>query len=125
MLNVGRSMFCGWSIAVLLPLVAMAFTPPSEKTIRDTIGDVSGLPAPLQRAFAPDRNSFDPIPKPTPNDWNDQPTHLSCSFRAHSTLNDQLSTFCQSHNWRSHLSGIALGDEGHAIVRCREVSRNA
>jgi hypothetical protein len=79
-------MFCGWSIALLLPSVAMAFTPPSEKTIRDTIGDVSGLPAPLQRAFAPDRDSFDPMPKPAPNDWNDQPTRLSCSFPAHSTL---------------------------------------
>src|SRR5437016_14224528 len=57
------------AIAVLLPLVAMAFTPPNEKTIRDAIGDLSGLPVVLQRAFAPDRDSFDSIPKPEPNDW--------------------------------------------------------
>jgi archaemetzincin len=47
----------------------MAFTPPNEKTIRDAIGDLSGLPVVLQRAFAPDRDSFDSIPKPGPNDW--------------------------------------------------------
>jgi len=57
------------AIAVLLPLVAMAFTPPNEKIIRDAIGDLSGLPVVLQRAFAPDRDSFDSIPKPGPNDW--------------------------------------------------------
>jgi hypothetical protein len=57
------------AIAILLPSVAMAFEPPSEKTIREAIGDLSGLPVVLQRAFAPDGNSFDPIPKPEPNDW--------------------------------------------------------
>ncbi len=57
------------AIAVLLPSIAMAFTPPSQETIRDATGDLSGLPAVLQRAFAPDSNSFDPIPKPGPNDW--------------------------------------------------------
>ena len=57
------------AIAVLLPSVAMAFTPPDEKTIHDAIGSLSGLPSILQRAFAPDRDSFDPIPKPGPNDW--------------------------------------------------------
>ncbi len=56
------------AIAVLLPSIAMAFTPPSQETIRDATGDLSGLPAVLQRAFAPDSNSFDPIPKPGPND---------------------------------------------------------
>ncbi len=57
------------AIAVLLPSIAMAFTPPSQETIRDATGDLSGLPAVLQRAFAPDSNSFNPIPKPGPNDW--------------------------------------------------------
>jgi archaemetzincin len=57
------------AVAVLLSSVAMAFTSPDEKTIRDAIGDLSGLPAVLQRAFAPDRDSFDSIPRPRPNDW--------------------------------------------------------
>src|SRR6266581_2970570 len=57
------------AIAVFLPAIAMAFTPPSEKTIRDAIGDLSGLPIVLQRTFTPDRDAFDPIPKPGPNDW--------------------------------------------------------
>jgi len=63
----------------------MAFTAPSEKTIRDAIGDVSGLPAPLQRAFAPDRDSFDPIPKPAPNDWlavHEEPGQTFDEFKA-------------------------------------------
>src|SRR5260370_35093097 len=47
----------------------MAFTIPDEKTIRDAIGNLSGLPVVLQRAFAPDASSFDSIPKPDPNDW--------------------------------------------------------
>jgi len=57
------------AVAVLLSSVAMAFTPPDEKTIRDAIGDLSGLPVVLQRAIAPDRDSFDSIPRPGPNDW--------------------------------------------------------
>src|SRR5260370_37654229 len=57
------------AVAVLLSSVAMAFTPPDEKTIRDAIVDLSGLPVVLQRAIAPDRDSFDSIPRPGPNDW--------------------------------------------------------
>src|SRR5881392_2116463 len=57
------------AIAILLPSVAMAFEPPSQKTIREAIGDLSGLPVLLQRAFAPDHNSFDPVPTPGPDDW--------------------------------------------------------
>jgi archaemetzincin len=56
-------------IVLLLPSIALAFTPPDEKTIRNAIGDPNGLPAVLQRAFTPDKNSFDPIPKPKPADW--------------------------------------------------------
>ena len=63
-------MKCGASfhLAALASLL-MAFIPPDENTIRDAIGDLSGLPPLMQRAFAPDRNSFDPIPKPGPSDW--------------------------------------------------------
>src|SRR5437016_4835275 len=57
-----------WS-AQWLPSIAMAFTPPDEKTIRNAIGDLDGLPPVLQRAFTPDKNSFDPIPEPKPGDW--------------------------------------------------------
>jgi len=56
-------------VALLLPSIALAFTPSDEKTIRNTIGDLNGLPAVLQRAFTPDKNSFDPIPEPRPADW--------------------------------------------------------
>src|SRR5437667_12805482 len=56
-------------VVLLLPSIAMAFTPPDEKTIRNAIGDLNGLPAVLQRAFTPDKNSFDPIPEPKPGDW--------------------------------------------------------
>jgi hypothetical protein len=56
-------------IVLLLPSIALAFTPPDEKTIRNAIGDLNGLPAALQRAFTPDKNSFDPIPEPRPADW--------------------------------------------------------
>jgi archaemetzincin len=56
-------------IVLLLPTIALAFTPPDEKTIRNAIGDLNGLPAALQRAFTPGKNSFDPIPEPRSADW--------------------------------------------------------
>src|SRR5213592_3150324 len=56
-------------VVLLLPSIARAFTPPDEKTIRNAIGDLNGLSAVLQRAFTPDKNSFDPIPEPKPGDW--------------------------------------------------------
>jgi archaemetzincin len=57
------------AIVLLLPSMAIAFTSPDEKTIRNAIGDLNGLPAVLQHAFTPDKNSFDPIPEPRPGDW--------------------------------------------------------
>jgi len=54
---------------VILSAVAMGFTSPDEKAIRDAIGDVSQLPVQLQRALASDRDAFEPIPKPGPGDW--------------------------------------------------------
>jgi archaemetzincin len=57
------------AIVLPLPLIAMGFTPPDDKTIRDAIGDLDGLPPALQRAFTPDKESFDSIPKPNPADW--------------------------------------------------------
>src|SRR5437588_7335483 len=56
-------------VVLLLPSIAMAFTPPDEKTIRNAIGDLNGLPAVFQRVFTPDKNGFDPIPEPKPGDW--------------------------------------------------------
>src|SRR5260370_31684882 len=47
----------------------MAFTIPDEKPRLDAIGNLSGLPVLLQRAFAPDASIFDSIPRPGPNDW--------------------------------------------------------
>jgi len=57
------------AITVLLSSIAMAFTPPDEKTRRGAEGGLSELSAVLQRALTPDINSFDPIPKPGPSDW--------------------------------------------------------
>ena len=71
-------------VAVFLPSIAMAFTPPGEKTIHDAIGDLSGLPIILQRTFTPD-HAFDPIPKPGPNDWlavHDEPGQTFDEFKA-------------------------------------------
>src|SRR5207237_363883 len=59
---------CGLALKILIS-AAMAFAPPSQKTIHDAIGDLNGLPVDLQRALAPDAGSFGPIPKPGPNDW--------------------------------------------------------
>jgi len=73
------------AIAVMLSSVAMAFTPPDEKTTRDAIGDTSGLPVVLRRAFTPDRGAFDPIPKPGPNDWlavHEEPGQTFDEFKA-------------------------------------------
>src|SRR6266446_10215787 len=73
------------AIAVMLSSVAMAFTPPDEKTTRDAIGDTSGLPVGLRRAFTPDRGAFDPIPKPGPNDWlavHEEPGQTFDEFKA-------------------------------------------
>jgi archaemetzincin len=36
---------------------------------RAAVGDLAGLPAALQRAFAPDPSAFDQIPKPGSHDW--------------------------------------------------------
>jgi len=59
---------CGLAAIILTAAAAMTFAPPSQKTTLDAIGERNGLPLPLQRAFAPDAGSFDPIPKPGPND---------------------------------------------------------
>src|SRR5438067_2242521 len=75
---------CGLAAKVLIS-AAMAFAPPSQKTIHDAIGDLSGLPVLLQRAFAPDAGSFDPIPNPGPNDWlavHDEPGQTFDEFKA-------------------------------------------
>src|SRR5438874_4501479 len=57
------------ALALLQSAMAMGFTPPDEKTIRNAIGDVGQLSVPLQRALTPDRRAFDPIPTPAPGDW--------------------------------------------------------
>jgi len=47
----------------------MAFQPPSADVRRAAVGELTGLPAALQRAFIPDAPEFEPIPKPGPHDW--------------------------------------------------------
>src|SRR6266550_1712337 len=77
-------MWMNTAITLLLPSIAMAFTPPSQERIRDAIGDLGGLPVLLQRAFTPD-DSFDPIPKPGPNDWlavHEEPGQTFDEFKA-------------------------------------------
>jgi archaemetzincin len=75
---------CGLA-AKILTAAAMGFAPPSQKAVHDAIGDLSGLPVLLQRAFAPDAGSFDPIPNPGPNDWlavHDEPGQTFDEFKA-------------------------------------------
>ncbi|HYY14678.1 MAG TPA: archaemetzincin [Chthoniobacterales bacterium] len=63
----------------------MAFTPPNEKTIRDAIGDLNGLPPLLQLAFAPDTEAFQPIPQPGRSDWlavHPEPGQTFVQFKA-------------------------------------------
>jgi archaemetzincin len=81
-----RSMLkkCGLAATILTAAAAMAFAPPSQKTILDAIGERNGLPLPLQRAFAPDAGGFDPIPNPGPNDWlavHDEPGQTFDEFK--------------------------------------------
>jgi archaemetzincin len=57
------------AIVLVLPIVCMAFEPPTAETRRAAVGDLSGLPARLQRAFSADSSAFEPIPKPGPHDW--------------------------------------------------------
>ena len=75
---------CGLAAIILTAAAAMTFAPPSQKTILDAIGERNGLPLPLQRAFAPDAGSFDPIPNPGPNDWlavHDEPGQTFDEFK--------------------------------------------
>ena len=58
------------TLAVLaLPCIAVAFTPPTENTIKAAIGDLSQFPPVPRRAFAFGSNAFQPIPSPGPEDW--------------------------------------------------------
>ncbi len=56
-------------VALLTSAMAMGFTPPDQKTIRNAIGDTGDLPVQLQRALASDGDAFEAIPKPGPGDW--------------------------------------------------------
>jgi archaemetzincin len=63
----------------------MAFEPPTPEVKRAAVGDLNGLPAPLQRAFAPDSPEFESIPKPEPHDWlavHDEPGQTFDDFKA-------------------------------------------
>jgi archaemetzincin len=57
------------TIVLLLPLVTMAFEPPSSEMQNAAVGDLSALPPLLQPAFASDSPDLRPIPKPGPHDW--------------------------------------------------------
>jgi archaemetzincin len=46
----------------------MTFRTPDHKEIMQALGNVSGLPLPMQRALLPN-DAFDPIPVPHPGDW--------------------------------------------------------
>src|SRR5256885_5586540 len=73
------------AMALGLPCLTMAFQPPTPETRRDAVGDLTGSPALLQRAFAPDAAGFDPIPKPGPNDWlavHEEPGQTFDQFKA-------------------------------------------
>src|SRR2546429_7522292 len=47
----------------------MAFEPPGSDVRRAAVGELTGLPPVLGRAFSADASEFEPIPKPGPHDW--------------------------------------------------------
>jgi len=47
----------------------MAFDPPGPDVRRAAVGELTGLPPVLGRAFLADASEFEPIPKPGPHDW--------------------------------------------------------
>jgi archaemetzincin len=62
----------------------MAFQPPDQEVKRAAVGDLTGLPSALQRAFASDAPEFEPIPKPGPHDWlavHDEPGQTFDEFK--------------------------------------------
>jgi hypothetical protein len=68
-----------------LRLFRMAFEQPTAEVKRAAVGDLSGLPAALQRAFAPDSSEFESIPKPEPHEWlalHDDPGQTFDKFKA-------------------------------------------
>jgi hypothetical protein len=72
------------AIAVLLSCPSIAFQPPNLETRHAAVGDLSGLPASLQKAFGPDGAEFDPIPTPGPHDWlavHDEPGQTFDDFK--------------------------------------------
>jgi archaemetzincin len=50
-------------------LLNMAFESPSPEVRRAAIGDLTELSPVLCRAFSADASEFEPIPKPSPQDW--------------------------------------------------------
>jgi archaemetzincin len=76
-----------WKIFAIISLtsfVSMAFELPSTDVKRAAVSDLTRLPPPLQRAFAPDAPEFDPIPKPGPHDWlavHDEPGQTFDEFK--------------------------------------------
>jgi len=72
------------AIAVLLSCPSIAFQPPNLETRHAAVGDLSGLPASLQKAFGPDGAEFDPIATPGPHDWlavHDEPGQTFDDFK--------------------------------------------
>jgi archaemetzincin len=47
----------------------MAFELPDPDVRRAAVGELTGLPPVLRRAFSADASEFEPIPKPGPHDW--------------------------------------------------------
>lgn len=76
-----------WKLIALIlfaPFVSMAFEPPSAEVKRAAVGDLTGLPAVSQRAFASDAPEFEPIPKPGPHDWlavHEEPSQTFDEFK--------------------------------------------
>jgi archaemetzincin len=60
-----------WKTATIfcVAFFAMAFEPPRSDVRRVAVGDLTGLPPVLRRAFSADASEFKPIPKPGPHDW--------------------------------------------------------
>src|SRR5262245_47382868 len=68
MVGVRKAMVSSVAVGVAVCSSAIGFQPPGPQARLEAIGPTNGLPALLQRAFAPDE-SFQPVPVPGPNDW--------------------------------------------------------
>jgi archaemetzincin len=97
----------------------MAFEPPTLEVKRAAVGDLAGLPAVLQRAFAPDSPEFESIPKPEPHDWLAVHREPGQSFDEFRTSRPNRPTSARRVIYLQSLSNFSA-DQNPSIEKLRE-----